>query len=192
MSENIVKEGDWENFVQKKILPLITRSRNKSGMTNTSSGMTNTSQGMMGATIFALVGDLGAGKTTFSKILLKELGVKEHVQSPTFSIINSYDIMRPQDELGVTGESFEKVFHIDVYRIEDIKELEVLHMDEIINNKNNIVIIEWADKMKKNIPQDAVWIYFEHDTLETRKVILDSRLRGNDDIGDKNDETHNE
>lgn len=185
MSENILKEGEWENFVQKKILPLITRSQNKSGMTNTSSGM-------MGATIFALVGDLGAGKTTFTKIFLKELGVKEHVQSPTFSIINSYDIMRPRDELGVTGESFEKVFHIDAYRIEDIKELEVLHIDEILNGNNNIIVIEWADKIKTLIPEDAVWIYFEHDTLETRKVILDSRLRGNDDIGDKNDKTHNE
>ena len=85
------------------------------------------------------------------------------MQSPTFSIINSYDL---------SDSEFEKAFHIDVYRIEDVKELEVLHIDEILMNKNNIVLIEWADKMKAHVPQDAVWIYFEHDTLETRKIII--------------------
>jgi tRNA threonylcarbamoyladenosine biosynthesis protein TsaE len=116
---------------------------------------------MTNATVFALVGDLGAGKTTFSKTFFKELGVKQHVQSPTFSIINSYEIS--------FGE-YEKVFHIDTYRIEHIKELEVLHIDEILSNPKHIVVIEWADKIKAHIPQDAVWMYFEHNTLETRKV----------------------
>ena len=143
MNTHLLKEGDWENFVQKEILPFVSNINKEK------------------AHVFALVGDLGAGKTTFSKTFLKELGVKQHVQSPTFSIINSYEIS--------FGE-YEKVFHIDTYRIEDIKELEVLHIDEILNNKKHIVVIEWADKVKAHIPQDATWIYFEHDTLETRKV----------------------
>jgi tRNA threonylcarbamoyladenosine biosynthesis protein TsaE len=120
----------------------------------------------MDSTVFALVGDLGVGKTTFSKTFLHELGVKQHVQSPTFSIINSYDI---------SFKDFTKVFHIDLYRIEDIKELEVLHMSEILSNPKHIVVIEWADKFKTLIPEDAVWIYFEHDTLETRKVKIDNK-----------------
>jgi tRNA threonylcarbamoyladenosine biosynthesis protein TsaE len=147
MNTHILKEGDWENFIQETVLPIIMRPRNKFGVTN--------------ATVFALVGDLGAGKTTFSKTFLKELGVKQHVQSPTFSIINSYEI---------SFDEYEKVFHIDTYRIEDIKELEVLHIDEILSNPKHIIVIEWADKIKAHIPQDAVWMYFEHDTLETRKV----------------------
>lgn len=146
MSTHILKEHEWENFIQKEILPLLINTNEKKD-----------------SQVFALVGDLGAGKTTFSKTFLKELGVKQHVQSPTFSIINSYDL---------TGSEFEKVFHIDVYRIDDIKELEVLHIDEILNNKKHIVIIEWADKIKAHILQDATWIYFEHDSLETRKVTI--------------------
>jgi tRNA threonylcarbamoyladenosine biosynthesis protein TsaE len=138
-------EQDWPTYIQNHIVPLCV--------------MTDK------ARVFALVGDLGAGKTTFSKTFLAELGVKQHVQSPTFSIINSYDI--------AYGE-FTKAFHIDVYRIEDIKELDVLHMEEIFNNKNNLVVIEWADTIKERIPEDAVWIYFEHDTVETRKVRIEN------------------
>jgi tRNA A37 threonylcarbamoyladenosine biosynthesis protein TsaE len=63
-----------------------------------------------------------------------------------------------------------------VYRIEDTKELDVLHVDEILNNKKHIVIIEWADKMKEYISQDAIWIYFEHDSLETRKVTINDEI----------------
>ncbi|MEY4440953.1 MAG: hypothetical protein RLY49_579 [Candidatus Parcubacteria bacterium] len=148
-----LKESDWGDFVRRDVLPIITRSQIRPGMTDIS----------MGAEIFALVGDLGAGKTTFSKTFLKELGVKQHVQSPTFSIINSYDI---------SFSSFKKVFHIDVYRIDDIKELEVLHIDEILSNPEHVVIIEWADKIKAHIPKGTHWIYFEHDTLESRKVTL--------------------
>lgn len=140
MQTHILKEGDWEHFVQEEIFPLLVHSN-----------------------IFALVGDLGAGKTTFSKTFLKQLGVKQHVQSPTFSIINSYDI---------TKDSFMKVFHVDVYRIDDLKELKVLHFDEILSNSEHIIIIEWADKIKSLIPMNAVWIRFDHDTLETRKVTI--------------------
>jgi tRNA threonylcarbamoyladenosine biosynthesis protein TsaE len=141
MQTQTLKEEDWPSFIQKDIVPLCTPNHN--------------------ACVLALVGDLGAGKTTFSKTLLHQIGVIEHVQSPTFSIINSYDI---------SFQTFTKVFHIDVYRIEDIQELKVLHIEDILNNPENLVVIEWADTIKTLVPDDAVWIFFEHDTLKTRKV----------------------
>jgi tRNA threonylcarbamoyladenosine biosynthesis protein TsaE len=143
MQTQILKEEDWSSFIQKDIVPLcITRHT---------------------ACVLALVGDLGAGKTTFSKTLLHQIGVVEHVQSPTFSIINSYDI---------SFGKFTKVFHIDVYRIEEDQELKVLHIEDILNNPENLVVIEWADTIETLIPDDAVWIFFEHDTLKTRKVSI--------------------
>jgi tRNA threonylcarbamoyladenosine biosynthesis protein TsaE len=147
-----LRESDWGDFIKENIVP-------RCSLVNT-------------ASVFALVGDLGAGKTTFSKTFLKELGIKQHVQSPTFSIINTYDITGSPIKSGMTGGVFKKVFHIDVYRIDDIKELEVLHLDEILSNPEHVVIIEWADKIKAHIPKGAHWIYFEHDTLESRKVTL--------------------
>lgn len=142
MGNFILKEEDWTTFVEKNILTLCTQKSDTS-------------------CVFALVGDLGAGKTTFSKKFLHQLGVKQHVQSPTFSIINSYDI---------DFQDFTKVFHIDAYRVEDIKEFEVLHIENIFNNPKHIVVIEWADKVKKLIPNNSIWITFEHDTPETRTI----------------------
>lgn len=147
MATHVLKEQDWASFIEDHMLPVCDQRKDS-------------------ACVFALVGDLGAGKTTFSKTFLHQLGVKQHVQSPTFSIINSYDI---------SYGGFEKVFHIDTYRIEDLKELEVLHIEDIFNNPKHIVVIEWADKIKELIPQDSVWIHFDHDTLETRKVRIENK-----------------
>lgn len=149
MKTFILKETEFDTFIQEEILPLITRSQD---------GL-----GMKGASVLALVGNLGAGKTTFSKNLLKILGVKEIVSSPTFSIINSYNI----DSFG-----FKKALHIDVYRVEDIKELDVLHFNDLIQEQDTLSIVEWADTIDKKIPKDAIWISFEHDGVDTRKVSI--------------------
>lgn len=143
MNSHTLKESDWESFIKKNILPLCVQSSN--------------------AQVLALVGDLGAGKTTFSKTLLHQIGITQHVQSPTFSIINSYDI---------SFNNFKKVFHIDVYRIEDVKELEVLHFEDILKNPEHIIVLEWADKIKELLPKNADWIYFGYDTTDTRKVSI--------------------
>jgi tRNA threonylcarbamoyladenosine biosynthesis protein TsaE len=138
-----LEEGDWKDFIHKNVLSSCKQAQS--------------------ARVFALIGDLGAGKTTFSKTFLKELGVEQHVQSPTFSIINSY---------GIDFEGFTKVFHIDVYRIDDTKELEVLHFADIMKDPQHIVVIEWADKIRELIPGDAIWMTFEHDTTQTRTVTI--------------------
>lgn len=144
MNSYILTEEDFNTCIQEHILPLCTESS--------------------GATIFALVGDLGAGKTTFSKKFLKSIGVMQHVQSPTFSIMQSYP---------VSFLSYEKVFHLDVYRIEHLNELEVLHIEDVLKNKKHIVLIEWADKVREIIPQDATWIHFEHVDSERREVRIE-------------------
>lgn len=87
--------------------------------------------------VFGLFGNLGAGKTTFTKEVAKQLGVKEEITSPTFTILQSYDI---------NFGDFKKLIHIDLYRIENEKELEVLNLKEIFQDKSNLVLIEWADQ----------------------------------------------
>ena len=115
-----------------------------------------------GAVVLALAGDLGAGKTTFAQAFAKELGVKERVLSPTFLIFRSYKLK---------AKNYQLFYHCDVYRLKDEKELEVLKFSDILNNPQNIVLIEWADKIKEILPKDAVWLHFSHGKSEGERVV---------------------
>lgn len=105
------------------------------------------------AKIVALSGDLGAGKTAFTKAVAEILGIKEKVNSPTFVIMKRYPI---------NLEGYKFFFHIDAYRLKDEKELLLLGWDEIINNKEHLVFIEWPENVKKIIPSHANYIYISH------------------------------
>lgn len=116
--------------------------------------------------VFALVGELGAGKTTFTQFFLRALGVTGLITSPTFVIIKCY---------ALRDLRFAFVYHIDCYRLNNPHELLALGFQEILDNQNNIVIIEWADRVKDLLPPDAVWISFEHsfdNNKDVRRIIL--------------------
>ena len=110
--------------------------------------------------IFALVGDLGAGKTTFVQAFLKALGVKGRVMSPTFVIMRSYKL-----------KDGRKAYHLDGYRIKKDKEFIDLGFKELIKDSNNIILIEWADRVKKLLPPGTIWLKFEHSKNSRERVI---------------------
>ena len=100
-----------------------------------------------GSAVIALSGDLGAGKTAFVKELAHHLGVKEEITSPTFVIMRSYPIpAHPQ---------FNTLTHIDAYRIESEEELKVLRIEELLLDPARIICIEWPERAKGLIPEDA-------------------------------------
>jgi len=99
---------------------------------------------LRGGEIICLSGELGAGKTTFTQGLLKGLKAKGPYTSPTFVVIKKY----------------EHIYHIDAYRIKDTDLLE-LGWEEMLAGKKNITIIEWAERVRKIIPDDAIWINFK-------------------------------
>lgn len=122
------------------------------------------------AVIFALMGDLGSGKTTFVQGLARGLGVNTRIISPTFIIMRKY-MISPNTEHGIQYTEF---YHIDLYRLEsDIeKEIKNLGIDDLWSNKENIIAIEWAEKARDFIPQNAVWITFENIGKGKRKIII--------------------
>ncbi len=97
--------------------------------------------------IICLIGDLGTGKTHLTKGIAKGLGIVDHVTSPTFTIVNEY-----------TGRL--KLYHFDVYRVNDPDEIEAIGFDEYIFS-DAVSIIEWANYIKELIPQNNLTITIE-------------------------------
>ena len=107
-----------------------------------------------------LFGDLGSGKTTFTQEFAKELGIKRHVISPTFLIMRTYDISHSEG----------KLYHVDLYRIGSEREIEEVGVLDAMKNPQNIVIIEWAEKMQSLLPKKRKELHFAFVDENTRSV----------------------
>lgn len=105
------------------------------------------------ATVAGLFGDLGSGKTTFTQALGKHLGVGEVMTSPTFVIEKRYDLG------GTCG--FKKLIHIDAYRLDSGSEILKLNFQEDLNNPDNLILIEWPERVEGAMPADIIKINFK-------------------------------
>ena len=108
--------------------------------------------------VFAFVGDLASGKTTFIKGILKGLNYNSSVTSPTFTLVNEYDAKY-------------SVIHIDCYREDNLERWIKLGMNDYMDDRN-VVIIEWANKMESLLPVDTIEIQFSHKSITSREIIL--------------------
>lgn len=106
-------------------------------------------------------GDLGSGKTEFIKGICKQLQVDDIVTSPTFTIMNRYDG-------NVDGEEL-PVYHIDLYRIEDKKELNEIGFEECVFESNSIKLIEWAERADNIVPRSSYQIQIDPDEEDENK-----------------------
>ena len=102
--------------------------------------------------VFAFNGNMGAGKTTFIKQLCEAMGTEDVVNSPTFAIVNVYEI----EENGRK----EEVYHFDCYRIKDIREAMDMGTEEYIYS-GNYCFIEWPEMIDSLLPDDTVWVNIE-------------------------------
>ncbi|MCE9541672.1 tRNA (adenosine(37)-N6)-threonylcarbamoyltransferase complex ATPase subunit type 1 TsaE [Candidatus Kaiserbacteria bacterium] len=108
------------------------------------------------ATVVALSGGLGAGKTAFTQVLARSLGVDETVASPTFVIQKVYQLP------DTNGAGFKRLIHIDAHRIDKAHELEVLGWKEIAADPDNVIVVEWPEHAQKLIPADAYRVKIEY------------------------------
>lgn len=114
------------------------------------------------ATVVALVGDLGAGKTTFVQTLARELGVGEVVQSPTYVLMKKYQI---------TNSKFKTLIHIDAYRLDNAAEFDALRPEEFLDDPHALVVVEWPSKIGGKLPVPDMTITFtEGRTPEERDI----------------------
>ena len=109
------------------------------------------------ARVFAFDGKMGAGKTTFIKCLCEAMGTEDIVNSPTFAIVNVYEVEAMRRE--AKGER-QELYHFDCYRIKDIREAMDFGAEEYLYS-GNYCFIEWADMIEPLLPEDTVWVKIE-------------------------------
>lgn len=119
-----------------------------------------------GALVIGLMGNLGAGKTTFTQSLAQNFGIKESILSPTFVLMKIYTIRKK-----AAGAAFRHLVHIDCYRIDSPGELDHLGFKHLLKDKDAIIVIEWAERIKNILPKDTLWIKFRHGKKPSERII---------------------
>lgn len=123
---------------------------------------------LKGGDIIGLHGDLGSGKTTFVQGLAEGLGITKRIISPTFIIMRTYEIKSKNKTVGIKN-----FYHVDLYRVENEKDIEGLGLLEIMQDSENIVAIEWPEKIEHLLSTKRKDIFFTYLDEERRSIILE-------------------
>jgi tRNA threonylcarbamoyladenosine biosynthesis protein TsaE len=138
------------------------RETKKIGETIARKILVSTKKSSKKASIIALLGDLGAGKTTFAQGFLRSLGVKRKITSPTFILFRKYPIRK---------KNFRSVYHIDAYRLTSGDDLLLLGIREVVRDPQNIILIEWPERVSSIVPKGARKIRFSYGKKEGERNI---------------------
>jgi tRNA threonylcarbamoyladenosine biosynthesis protein TsaE len=119
---------------------------------------------LKGGEVICLMGDLGAGKTAFTKGLAQALKVKNIVTSPTFVLLKIYKVFKNK-------KGIKNLIHLDCYRLGHAEELFAIGWEEFLKKKDSLIVVEWADKIKSIMPADTVWLNFRQGRGEEEREI---------------------
>ncbi len=126
-----------------------------------------------GPVFVGLVGDLGAGKTAFVKGVARLFDIEKTINSPTFVIQKNYEISEANQTK--KNHKFSQLLHLDMYRLEDEKELANLKWEEYKKDSGNIIFVEWPNQIWKEFPEDMIEIEVHHDG-ENERIIFTKNL----------------
>ncbi|MFA6416049.1 MAG: tRNA (adenosine(37)-N6)-threonylcarbamoyltransferase complex ATPase subunit type 1 TsaE [Candidatus Paceibacterota bacterium] len=118
------------------------------------------------ATVLALSGDLGAGKTAFTQGLATALGIKSGLTSPTFVLSKKYKIAPAK----AVQTGFKQLVHFDFYRLRDIHDLGVLGWSDLLTEPRNLIVVEWPEQVGGKLAKKTKQINFTHLELDERKI----------------------
>ncbi len=145
-------------------MPMIYRSKSPKETQNIASDLVKKHLNKFkpkGAAVIALEGELGAGKTVFAKGLAGALKARGKVKSPTFILMKKYKL-----------PAGKHLYHLDCYRLKNEKDLIGLGIKEIINDPQNIVIMEWSERVKKILPKRHIKVHIDHISEKERKISI--------------------
>ncbi|TRZ81442.1 tRNA (adenosine(37)-N6)-threonylcarbamoyltransferase complex ATPase subunit type 1 TsaE [bacterium] len=118
------------------------------------------------ALVVSLEGELGTGKTTFTQGLAKALGVESWIKSPTFILMREHIIQNKK----LKNNNLSRLYHVDCYRLTKPEALIEIGLKDILKDPQNIVLIEWGEKIAKFLPQNTIRIKFKHLSHDQREI----------------------
>lgn len=125
------------------------------------------------ATIVALVGELGAGKTTFVQTLAADMDITERVVSPTYVLMKKYRVESPRLANG-TPRRYTSLVHIDAYRLENPKQFAALRPEEFLLDPECLVVVEWPERLKGVLPAPDLTVTFTATAADgVRDIVMD-------------------
>ena len=114
------------------------------------------------AVVISLKGELGSGKTTFVQGLAMGLGIKHRILSPTFVLMKKYKIPNTKKQF----------YHIDCYRIKKAPDLSALNLEKLFLDPQNIIAIEWAERIEKILPKNTIVLNFKFKNQKQREILI--------------------
>ena len=120
-------------------------------------------------TVFAFYGKMGAGKTTLIKAICEELGVKDVITSPTFAIVNEYEIGQPKADSPLSTLHSPLIYHFDFYRIKKLEEVYDMGYEDYFYS-GALCFIEWPELIEELLPDDAVRVNIDELPDGTRRL----------------------
>lgn len=122
----------------------------------------NFAKSLKGGETIALFGDLGGGKTTFTKGLAESLRVNDLITSPTFVLLKKYPAKIKDKKI--------ELVHIDAYRVETIEDIKSVGIEDYLNREDVVLVVEWADKIMEILPKNMINIDFRFIDENTREI----------------------
>lgn len=113
--------------------------------------------------VIALHGNLGAGKTVFARGFARGLGITQPVSSPTFTLVQEYPL-----------ENGKWLYHLDMYRIDDYRAALAFGVDEYFDDKDAVVLVEWAERVAEILPDDLYIVNIKRLDGDTREISVES------------------
>lgn len=129
-----------------------TLSLNLNGIPQTAKQI---AKNIKGGEIFALIGPLGSGKTTFTQALGRQLKIRQRITSPTFTLLNCIPAKLPKNNKKIA------FYHLDLYRTKTFAEAKALGLTEFWGMPHTVTLIEWADRIRRHLPNNATIINFK-------------------------------
>lgn len=123
---------------------------------------------LKGREVIALIGDLGGGKTTFTKGVARGLGIKKPIRSPSFVLMNSHEI---------PGKKGLTLHHLDAYRLTSLTDISSLGLSDVLGRPKAIVLVEWADNVINKLPKITHLIEFKFVDENRRNIKINLKLR---------------